>query len=51
MSERTFRRWGDRYDNFEALQLLGPASRIEVASVVDPQYSVACRLERKYLQE
>jgi amidase len=39
------------YDKFEALQLLGQAARIEVANVVDPQYSVACQLEKKYLPQ
>jgi len=39
------------YDKFEALQVLGQAARIEVANVVDPQYSVACQLEKKYLPE
>ena len=39
------------YDKFEALQLLGQAARIEVANVVDPQYSVACQIEKKYLPQ
>jgi amidase len=37
------------YDKFEALQLLGQAAKLEIANVVDPQYSVACVLEKKYL--
>jgi amidase len=39
------------YDKYEALQLLGQAAIIEVANVVDPQYSVACQIEKKYLPE
>jgi amidase len=39
------------YDKFEALQLLGQAARIEVANVVDPQYSVACQIEKRYLPQ
>jgi amidase len=39
------------YDKFEALQLLGQAARIEVANAVDPQYSVACQIEKKYLPQ
>ena len=39
------------YDKFEALQLLGQAARIEIANVVDPQYSVACLIEKKYLPQ
>jgi acetamidase/formamidase len=41
--------YGD--DELEANQLLGQAARIEVANVVDPQYSVACQLEKKYLPQ
>jgi acetamidase/formamidase len=37
------------YDKLEALQLLGQAAEIEIANVVDPQYSVACMLDKKYL--
>lgn len=37
------------FDKMEAYQLLGQAAQIEVANVVDPQYSVACQLEKKYL--
>ncbi len=39
------------YDKFEALQLLGQAAKIEVANVVDPQYSVACQLPKEYLPQ
>jgi len=39
------------YDKYEALQLLGQAARIEVANVVDPQYSVACQIPKKYLPQ
>ena len=38
------------YDKFEALQLLGQAAQIKIANVVDPQYSVACALDKKYLK-
>ncbi|MSQ60123.1 MAG: acetamidase [Betaproteobacteria bacterium] len=37
------------YEKYEALQLLGQVASIEVANVVDPQYSVACVLDKKYL--
>ncbi len=37
------------FDKYEALQLLGQAAQIEVANVVDPQYSVACQIPKKYL--
>jgi amidase len=37
------------YDRMEAYQLLGQAAQIEIANVVDPNYSVACQLEKKYL--
>jgi amidase len=39
------------YDKFEALQLLGQAAKLEIANVVDPQYSVACVLDKKYLTQ
>lgn len=37
------------FDKIEALQLLGQAAELEIANVVDPQYSVACILDKKYL--
>jgi acetamidase/formamidase len=37
------------FDKLEALQLLGQAAELEIANVVDPQYSVACILDKKYL--
>jgi acetamidase/formamidase len=37
------------YDKLEAVQLLGQAAQLEIANVVDPQYSVACILDKKYL--
>jgi acetamidase/formamidase len=37
------------YDKMEAYQLLGQQAEIEIANVVDPQYSVACQLDKKYL--
>jgi acetamidase/formamidase len=39
------------YDKYEALQLLGQAASIEVSNVVDPQYSVACQIPKKYLPQ
>lgn len=37
------------FDKIEALQLLGQAAELEIANVVDPQFSVACILDKKYL--
>ena len=37
------------YDKLEALHLLGQTAEIEIANVVDPQYSVACMLDKRYL--
>ena len=37
------------YDKLEALQVLGQAAQLEIANVVDPQYSVACQLDKRYL--
>jgi amidase len=37
------------FDKVEALQLLGQAAQLKIANVVDPQYSVACILDKKYL--
>jgi amidase len=37
------------YDKIEALQLLGQTAQLKIANVVDPQYSVACALDKKYL--
>jgi amidase len=37
------------YDRYEAVHLLGEAGRIYVSNVVDPQYSVGCAIEKKYL--
>src|SRR4030095_15601255 len=37
------------YDRIDAYQLLGQSAVIKVANVVDPQYSVACALDKKYL--
>ena len=37
------------FDKLEALQLLGQTAELEIANVVDPQYSVACILDKKYL--
>ena len=39
------------YDKIEAKQLLGQAARLEIANVVDPQYSVACVLPKQYLPQ
>lgn len=37
------------YAKLEATQLLGQAASIEVANVVDPSYTVACQLNKRYL--
>jgi acetamidase/formamidase len=37
------------FEKYEAVQLLGQTASIEIANVVDPQYSVACVLDKKYL--
>lgn len=37
------------YDKIEAVQLLGQAAQLEIANVVDPNYSVACQLDKRYL--
>jgi amidase len=37
------------FDRMEAYQLLGQAAQIEIANVVDPNYSVACQLDKRYL--
>jgi acetamidase/formamidase len=39
------------YDKLEAVQLLGQAAELEIANVVDPQYSVACILDKRYLPQ
>jgi len=37
------------YDKLDAYELLGQAAELEIANVVDPQYSVACALDKRYL--
>jgi hypothetical protein len=37
------------YDKIDAYQLLGQSAVIKIANVVDPQYSVACAVDKKYL--
>lgn len=37
------------YDKLDAVQLLGQTAELEIANVVDPQYSVACIVDKKYL--
>ena len=39
------------YDRYEAVELLGEAGRLKIANVVDPQYSVACAIDKKYLPQ
>ena len=39
------------YDKLEANQLLGQAASLEIANAVDPSYSVACQLDKRYLPE
>jgi amidase len=37
------------FEKYEAVELLGEAAHLYIANVVDPQYSVACALNKKYL--
>src|SRR5262252_1275681 len=37
------------FDKLDAVELLGQAAHLYVSNVVDPQYSVACALNKKYL--
>ena len=37
------------YDRYEAVELLGEAGKLRIANVVDPQYSVACSIDKRYL--
>jgi amidase len=37
------------YDKLDALQLLGQTAVLKVSNVVDPEFSVACALDKKYL--
>jgi acetamidase/formamidase len=37
------------YDKLDAYELLGQTAVLKIANVVDPQYSVACALDKKYL--
>src|SRR6516165_2465700 len=37
------------FEKYEAVQLLGQAAHLYVANVVDPQFSAACALNKKYL--
>lgn len=37
------------YDRYEAVELLGEAGKLMIANVVDPQYSVACAINKRYL--
>jgi len=37
------------FDRYDAVHLLGQAARLYIANVVDPQFSVACALNKKYL--
>ena len=41
----------ERRSTEQAEMLRSQAARIEVANVVDPQYSVACQIEKKYLPQ
>jgi acetamidase/formamidase len=38
------------FDRIEAYQLLGQAARLEVCNVVDPDFSAACVLDKRYLR-
>ena len=37
------------FEKYEAVQLLGQTAHLYVANVVDPQFSAACALDKKYL--
>jgi acetamidase/formamidase len=37
------------FEKYEAVELLGQAAHLYIANVVDPQFSVACALNKKYL--
>jgi amidase len=37
------------FERYEAVELLGQAAHLYIANVVDPQFSVACALNKKYL--
>lgn len=37
------------YDKIEAYQLLGQQAVLKIANVVDPEFSVACALDKRYL--
>ena len=37
------------FEKYEAVQLLGQTAHLYIANVVDPQFSVACALNKKYL--
>lgn len=37
------------FDKLEANQLLGQAARLEIAQVVDPNYTVVCQIAKRYL--
>jgi amidase len=39
------------YEKYEAVHLLGEAGKLKIANVVDPQYSVACAIDKKYLPQ
>src|SRR5712672_1154639 len=37
------------FEKYDAVELLGQAAHLYIANVVDPQFSVACALNKKYL--
>ena len=37
------------FERYEAVELLGQTAHLYIANVVDPQFSVACALNKKYL--
>ncbi len=39
------------FDMLEANQLLGQVAQIEIAQVVDPEYTAVCQLDKRYLPE
>ena len=38
------------FDKWEAVQLIGQAVKLEIGNVVDPNYTVGCRIDKKYLK-
>ena len=39
------------YEKYDAVELLGQTGKLKIANVVDPQYSVSCGVDKKYLPQ